>query len=90
METTLNNRDKATYLAFALGEAMKNSLSIMMHELKVGDKEDQKLYKAKIKDQVKLYQAMTKMFPNAKKFLSEKDVQKLNDAVGNLVDGLWI
>ncbi len=86
----LNQRDTATYVAFALGEAMKNAISVMMHELKVGDKEDQKLHREKIKDVVKFYQSLNKVFPNAKKLLSEKDVQKLNDAVGSLVDSLWI
>lgn len=86
----LNQRDTATYVAFALGEATKNAISVMMHELKVGDKEDQKLYREKTKDVVKFYQAMNRVFPNAKKLLNEKDVQKLNEAVGGLVDSLWV
>lgn len=86
----MNNRDKATYLSYALGLAMLNSLEIMMLELKTGDKVDQKLYKEKIKDKVKLHQYFNAMFPNAKQFLNKKDVDKLNDAILSVVDSLWI
>ena len=85
----MNNRDKATYLSYALGLAMFNSLEIMMLELKTGDKVDQKLYKEKIKDKVKLHQSFSTMFPNAKQFLNKKDVDKLNDAILSVVDSLW-
>lgn len=90
MEQQLNHRDTATYLAFALGQAMLNSIDVMMHELKTGSKEEQKLHKQKIKDRVRLHQAMNSMFPNAKRYLNTEDVKKLNEAVTGLVDSLWI
>ncbi len=86
----INHRDRATYVSYALGLAMLNSLGVMMHELKTGDKRDQKLYKEKINDKVKLHQAVNNMFPNAKKYLDNKDIEKLTDAINALVDGLWV
>lgn len=90
MEKQLNHRDTATYLAFALGQAMLNSIDVMMNELKTGSKEEQKLHKQKIKDRVNLHRAVNSMFPNAKKYLNTEDVKKLNEAVEGLVDSLWV
>jgi len=83
-------RDKATYLAYTLGQAMLHCTEIIMTELKAGDKEEQKLYKEKMKDKIKLHNSVNSMFPNAKTRLNKEDLDKHYEAVMNLIDGLWI